>query len=40
MSTYNSDNNAIVVRIIASIGLSDKCERSEEEGDPTEQAQA
>lgn len=38
-STYNSDNSAVVVRIIAGIDLSDKCQGSEEESNPTEQTQ-
>ena len=39
-STYNSDNSAVVVRIVArGIGLSDERQRSEEQRDPAEQAQ-
>lgn len=40
LSTYNSDNSSVVVRLIAGIGLSDKCQRGEEKSDPAEQAQA
>lgn len=40
LSTYNSDNSSVVVRLIAGIDLSDKCQRGEEKSDPTEQTQA
>lgn len=38
--TYNTDNSSVVVRIIAGIDLSNKGQRSEEQGDPAEQTQA